>query len=406
METWNEIFSSLKKNGLRTFLSGFTVSLGLFIFITLFGMGNGLQNSFQQEFIKGAANAIFVSPGMTSMAYEGNQANRRITFENQDLDFLKYKYGNQLKYYTSAIYDNVKASYKSEFGSYTVRATQPERQRIELNEMIKGRMMKALDIDNREKIVVIGRLVEQDLFNNENSLNKYLNINGINYKVVGVFSDEGGDNEERIVYIPLSTYQQVKMSTQEINQMVLAYDPSVPAQQMVLLGQTIKKDLKKRFNINPEDQSGIYIRNMAENQAGSQGFLMILTIIIGIIGFGTLVAGMMGIFNIMVYSVQERTKELGIRKALGAKPNAIVKLILYESIFITVVSGIVGIAAGVLFLDSVSDDLEDFFIYNPSVDNGLIIFALICLVFAGALAGFIPAFRASKVKPIEALRSE
>ncbi len=406
MQTWAEIFGSLKKNGLRTFLSGFTVALGLFIFITLFGMGNGLQNSFEKEFIRGAANAIFISPGTTSVAYLGNQANRRIQFKNDDLEFLQNEYGDRLKYYTSAIYDNVRATYKSEFGNYTVRATQPERELIEMNEIIKGRMLSDLDQKNREKAVVIGRLVEQDLFNNENAIGKFLNINGFNYQVVGVFSDEGGDNEERIIYIPITTYQQVKLSTRDINQIVLAYDPSKAAAEMVALGQDIKDKMKLRHQISPEDQGGIYIRNTADSQAGSQGFMFILSVIIAIIGFGTLIAGMMGIFNIMVYSVQERTKELGVRKALGAKPNDIVKLILYESIFVTLVAGIVGIIAGVLFLNSISDQLEDYFIYNPSVDANLIIFALICLVFAGALAGFIPAFRASKIKPIEALRTD
>ncbi len=369
-------------------------------------MGNGLQNSFEKEFIRGAANAIFVNAGVTSVAYQGNKADRRIQFKNDDLDFLKENYGDQLKYYTSALYSNVQANYKGETGRYTLRATQRAREIIEMNELIKGRMLNESDLANREKVIVIGRLIEQDLFNNQNALNQYLNLDGINFLIVGVFSDEGGDNEERILYTPLSTYQQIKKSTREIDQIVLAYDPSQPAEKMVTLGEDIKTTLKKRFQISPEDQGGIYIRNSAANQAGSQGFLFILTVIILVIGFGTLVAGMMGIFNIMVYSVQERTKELGIRKALGAKPSNIIQLILYESIFITLLSGIAGIILGVLFLNSMSGKLEDFFIYEPSVDKGLIIFALICLVFAGALAGFIPSYRASKIKPIEALRSE
>ncbi len=406
MDTWREIFASLSKNWLRTLLSGFTVTLGLFIFITLFGMGNGLQNSFARDFIRGAANTISIRPGFTNIAYKGHQANRIIQFENKDLDFLKEEYGDQLRFYTSQLNDNVRASFQSEFGSYSLTATQPDFLTIQDNEIIKGRTMTANDLENKDKVVIIGRLVEQDLFNNASSLNEFININGFNYEVVGVFSDEDGDNEERIIYTPLSTYQQVKKSTRDIDRITLGYNPSQPAAEVMELGNEVKDKLKQRFEISPEDSGGIYIRNSAESQAGSQGFLFVLTVIIVVIGFGTLIAGMMGIFNIMVYSVQERTKEIGIRKALGAKPMNIIQLILYESVVITLVSGIVGIILGISFLNSISDSLEDYFITDPSVSNGLIIFALFCLVFAGVIAGFIPSYRASKVKPIEALRSE
>lgn len=405
LDRWTEIYTSIRKNWLRTLLSGFTVSLGLFIFITLFGMGKGLENSFQQEFLKGSANSIFIYSDFTSMAYNGLQSNRKIQFKNETFDFIKNEYGDKLQYITAALYDQVKASYKQESGSYTIRAIHPERQLIEKNELLKGRFLNQSDVRNKTKNINIGRMIEKDLFGHENAIGKHLNLNGINYLVIGVFSDEGGDDEERIIYLPITTQQQIKSGTNKIDEIILGYHPD-KADEAILLSEELKTKLKKNLQIHPDDEQAIYINNMAEAASSNLLFLFVIGIIVMVIGAGTLIAGMMGIFNIMVYSVKERTKELGVRKALGAPPNSIVFLVLSESVVITLLSGIAGIAAGMLFLKSIGNTLEEYFILNPSVNIGLVIFALFCLVIAGFVAGLIPSYRASRIKPIEALRSD
>lgn len=406
IDKWNEIFTSLRKNLLRTILSGFTVALGLFIFITLFGLGNGLKNSFMKEFIRGSANAIFIYSDVTTKAYNGLQQGRRIQFKNNDLAFLKTEFGNDFQYITAALYDNAKVSYQSEFGNYTIRAVHPERQIIEMNTLQKGRFLNNTDVNNKLKVAVIGKLVEKDLFYHENSIGKYINVNGINFKVVGTFADEGGDNEERIIYTPISTQQQLKGSTQNIDEIIIGYNPDKGADFAILKGEELKKKFRKHLQIHPDDTKGIFVRNSAEEASAVFVFLFVLIFITGFIGFGTLAAGMMGIFNIMIYSVKERTKELGIRKAIGAPPRSILFLVLTESVLITFLSGIIGIVIGILFLKYLGNKLEDYFIYNPSVDTSLIFAALFFLVFSGFVAGLIPAYRASKIKPIEALREE
>jgi len=405
IDKWAEIFTSIKKNWLRTILSGFTVALGLFIFITLFGMGNGLKNSFMQEFLKGAANSMFIYADITDRPYNGLQQGRRIQFKNEDVEMIRDKFGDELQYITAASYGNPKVSYGNETGVYDLRAVDPERQLIEINVLQKGRFLNQTDIQNKAKVLVIGRLVEKDLFKNKNAVGNYLNLDGINYLIVGTFSDEGGDREERVIYEPITTFQQMNGSTQDVSEIILGYYPEKTSEAEVL-GDEIEKYLKAKLQVHPEDKTGIFLRNDAKEAGGTFAFLFVIGIIVFVIGAGTLIAGMMGIFNIMVYSVKERTKELGIRKALGAPPNSIIFLVLTESVLITFFSGIVGIVVGVLFLNYLGDKLKDYFILNPSVDSSLIIFALFCLVFAGFIAGFIPARRGSKIKPIEALRDE
>ena len=406
IDRWQEIFYSIRQNKLRTFLSGFTITLGLFIFIILFGIGNGLQNGFMAQFIHRASNVISIVPGRATEAYLGLQENRNIALKNEDLDVVKKGYSKDLEYKTAVISKIETVKYESESDKYNIEGSYPERQYIEKVNITSGRFINKTDLENKNKFAAIGRLVEKDLFKKGNAVGKYISIAGINYKVIGVYSDEGGDREERLIYVPITTLQLANKNSDTINRLDLAYNPTMQPSIAMELGKNIEKDLRAKLKISPTDKSGLYMRNTAENMEDTFAILTVITFLVIFIGFGTIMAGIIGISNIMVYIVKERTKEIGIRKALGARPSNIVGLILQESIFITVLSGFSGVAIGVLVLHLVKDQLEDYFIVNPSVSWQLLVIATVSLISFGTIAGFIPARKAAKIKPIDALRSE
>lgn len=406
LDRWEEIISSIRNNLLRTVLSGFTVALGLFIFIVLFGIGNGLQNAFTQGFAGDAQNLISIYSGQTSIAYNGLQANRNINFNNEDYEAIKKVDKEKIEYSTARYSTSLLVKYNRESGYYSINGAEPEEIFIENRKLLDGRYISPNDIQNRNNVAVIGRMVQRDLIKDGNPIGKSLEINGSIFKVIGVFSDDGGDWDERMISVPLSTLQQMKKGADTISTVYLTYNQTLSPDEAVKYSEEIEKQLKARKNISPDDTSGIYVNNNAKNMGDTFLFLAVITGIVGFIGLGTLIAGIIGISNIMVYIVKERTQEIGIRKAIGAKPKAIVGLIMQESLVITILSGLVGVALGYLTLQLIGDKLEKFFILNPTVGWGTIIMAFICLVISGLLAGFVPAYRASKIKPIEALRTE
>ena len=271
---------------------------------------------------------------------------------------------------------------------------------------MKGRYLNEKDIKEKSKIAVIGRLVARDIFKQEDPLGKFINIGSRAFKVVGVFQDSGGDVEESKVFMPYTTRQQILMGTDKIGNIALTFNPEIGASGAVKLGNDIKKFLKEKKSIDPTDPSGLFIRNVADEFEQSMQFASVLQIIVTFVGIGTLIAGIIGISNIMVFIVKERTKELGIRKALGASPSEIIKMIITESIFITAVSGIFGMVGGILILNSFDTGLHEYFITRPGVNISLAITATIVLIIFGVVAGYIPAKRAAQIKPIIALRDE
>ncbi|MEW7293096.1 ABC transporter permease [Aquimarina sp. 2304DJ70-9] len=405
-DRWQEIFEAIGKNKLRTFLSGFTVALGILIFTVLLGMGNGLLNSFLSSFVDDAQNIIFISSGNTSKAYKGFQENRKIQFKNEDFEFIKSNYIGKVEFATPRVYRNSQAKYKKESGSYNIRAVNQDHQYLEKTIMMKGRYINETDVNERTKNIVIGRLVEKDLFKNESALGKMLDVDGIPYKVVGVFQDSGGDNEERIIYIPFTTVQLLFGNNDHINQINLSYNMAMSSEQAIAFADQIKEDFKEKFKVAPDDQSAIRVRSFAEDIKETMVILGGIYLVIFIVGIGTLISGVIGIGNIMTFSIKERTKELGIRKALGASPKSIIAMVLQESVLITSVAGYVGLLLGIFALKLIGNNLEEFFILNPKVDTGVIMVATITLILAGLLAGYIPARRAARIKPIIALRDE
>jgi len=403
IDRWREIFQSIGKNKLRTFLGAFTVALGIFIFTVLFGMGNGLKNTFDKFFSDDATNTIFVRPGTTSKAYKGFKEGRRIQFENEDLELLKKELGDKIEYLSARVYKGVQAKNKNESGSYTIRSVHPDHQFIENTIITDGRFIDDNDIRNKTRVVIIGRLVEEDLFKKGNALGKFLELNGIAYKVVGVFKDEGSDEEERNIYAPVSTIQLIHKNTDDIDQIVLTFNKALGVSGAKKIVVDITRILKEKHFIAKDDRSGIFVRSVFDNYQQNMQLANVLQMIVLWIGIGTLFAGAISIGNIMVFVVKERTKELGIRKALGATPGSIVGLILQESIFITAIAGYIGILIAIFALSRMGNNLEDYFITNPQVNTSTIVWATIILIFVGALAGYIPARRAARIKPVVAL---
>ncbi len=403
LDRWQEIFSSIRSNMLRTVLSGFTVALGLYIFIVLFGIGTGLKNAFNDGF-RSAQNLISISSGRTSLAYAGLQADRLISFNNDDLEAVTTENKKNIEY-SSPIYSTLwTVKYGKESGNYGINGAGEEEVYIKNRTVLDGRYLSPMDIKENRNVAVIGKMVQRDLIKNGNPIGKELDINGTIFKVIGVFSDNQGDWAERSISIPITTMQQLKKSSDTISEISLTYNMELSPDEAIQFGEELKNQLQERKKVSPEDEQAIWVFNNAENTKNGTMFLSVIIIIVGFIGIGTLVAGIIGISNIMVYIVKERTLEIGIRKAIGARPISIVVLILQESIVITVLSGIIGVLLGVLSLRLIGNNLREYFILDPNVGWGAIFSAFVCLVISGAVAGFVPAYRASKIKPIEALR--
>ncbi len=407
LDRWREIFQTLSKNKLRTILSGFTIAFAILLFTLLFGIGNGLKHFFEREFAGDATNSVYINSGITTKPYKGLQSGRRIQFKNNDTKFINEKFEDEIQFFSPNIArNNVLTIYKGEQNRYTVRGVYPDYLPLESAEIQEGRFLSVLDLKRKAKVVAIGRMVEKDLFGNLSAMGKNLNIEGISYKVIGVFSDPGGDRDERFIYTPFTTAQGMYRDNDELDYIGLTYNPKLNVDEALLFSNMLTKMLKEKHRVDPRDQGAIRVRNYAEGARNVQQFIMVLNIIILFIGIGTLIAGVIGISNIMVYIVKERTKELGIRKALGATPSSIIGMIMMESIFVTAVAGYFGLVLGVFVLKSIGEGLEQYFIVNPSVETYVVVGATIVLIIAGTIAGYIPATRAARIKPIEALNDE
>ena len=368
-DSWKEIFDTIKKNKLRTFLSGFTVAIGIFIFIVLFGFGNGLQNSFAEFFVDDKVNTIRIYPSSTTLPYRGYESNRRIEFTNQDLIEIKENFNNEVEdiVVRNTFYNQIK--YKEKSNQYQVRAVSPGHREAENTILMSGRYLHEGDIEQRKKYAVIGRLVAQDLFDGKDPIGEYIFGSDHSWRVIGVFQDEGGDREERMLYVPYTAMQEIQKNSDKINQMIVIYNAEMTYDESLLLEKKLEMYIKNKKVISPDDNRGVYISNTGEQLENSNNFASVLQIVVTFIGIGTLIAGIIGISNIMVFVVKERTKELGIRKAIGATPNSIILMILQESIFITTISGYAGLITAMITLKIIGNNLQEkYFISNPS-DN-------------------------------------
>lgn len=416
-DKWDEILEALTANTFRTILTAFGVFWGIFILVILLAAGNGLENGVKKGFDGIATNTMFMWSQTASKPYKGLPANRKFNFKNADVAALKEKFPdlqyvsprNQLGGFQGA--NNVVRGTKT--AAYTIYGDYPELIKQEPMDIVTGRFLNQQDINLKRKVAVVGQGVIKELYAiGEDVMGSYIKINGVNFMVVGVYkskgNNRGGEEEQKKIYIPFTSFQQAFNFGDTVGWMALTANDEAS---ITDLKPQIIEFMKQRHTINPKDERAIGNFDLYAEFSKVQGLFAILRFIAYFVGTLVLLSGVIGISNIMLIVVKERTKEIGIRRALGATPGAIRTQILTEAIFLTIIAGMFGIAmaTGVLYvLNSILDAMpsEDRMFADPSVDLAVVFFALLILVGSGLLAGFIPAQTAIKVKPVDALRTE
>lgn len=408
IEKWLEIFSAMRKNKLRTILTGFSVAWGIFMLIVLLGFGQGLQNGVEKEFRQDAVNSIWINPGQTSVAYKGYQPGRRIKFENDDYDLVKNKI-DDIEYISARfhIWGSQTIVYKKKVASYNVVSAHPEYKNIEMCEMVTGRFMNKLDIEKFRKVAIIGEPVKKILFGEDDvdPIGKWITINKTPFKVVGVFTDASERDQER-VFIPISTAQRVFGGKNQIHRLTITANVSPERSQE--MEEEIRTKMAEKHRFDKEDDRAIFMWNTLKEYQNFQNLFLGIKVFVWVIGIFTLIAGIVGVSNIMMIVVKDRTKEIGIRKAIGATPKSVIALIVFEAILITSLAGYMGLFFGVGLLDLISKILppDAPFFSNPEINIKAALTAIIVLIISGTLAGFFPALRAAAIKPVVALRDE
>ena len=403
-DKWQEILSSIRRHPMRTALTALGVFWGIFMLIILLGAGKGLQNGVEYEFRDDAINSVWIRRGVTSMPYNGLPKGRSISFSNEDYNMLAESFDG-VEHLTGRYYlsGDQTVSYGDKQLSFNTRSVHPGHQYLENTIMMTGRYINDTDIEAFRKVAVIGKIVQQDIFGEEDPLGKEIAIGGIVYKVVGTYRDTGGENEMRTIYIPISTAQKVYAGTNEVHQIMFTTG-DLSVEEVQQLEHEVRAAFARRHEFDVEDRRAIYLFSAAEEfQRFNQLFASIRGFV-WFVGIGSIFAGIIGVSNIMLIVVKDRTREIGIRKALGATPYSIVSMILQEAIVITAVAGYFGLLAGVGVISLLSSMEVDYF-RNPRVDIWVGVIATIVLVIAGALAGLMPAMKAARIHPIEAMRT-
>lgn len=405
IDKWQEIVATIKKNKLRTFLTGFSVAWGIFMLIILLGSGRGLENGIQKQFERDASNSIWIYRGQTSMPYKGLKPGRRIRFTNDDFEYSKREI-KKIENLSSrlSVFQQRNLSYKNEYGNFYIIGVHPGTKALENVDILKGRFLNEIDVSSNRKVVAISTDVKEALFKDQPFLGEYIKINNIPFKVIGLFEDSS-ERDNRRVYIPVSTTQKIFTGGREIQNLAFTTGDASMKESLEIEDE-IRTNFAQRHNFNKDDQRAIYINNNVEEYQKFQNLFAGIRLFVWIIGIGTIIAGIVGVSNIMLIVVKERTKEIGIRKAIGATPTSIIGLVLLESVLITSFAGYVGLVLGVGLLELISPHIQSDFFTNPEADFRIAVSATILLVVSGAVAGFVPARKAAKIKPVEALRDE
>lgn len=416
-EKWNEILEALTANTFRTILTAFGVFWGIFILVILLAASNGLENGIRKGFDGIATNTMFMWTQTTSKAYKGLPKTRRYDFRNSDVDALKQKFPdllyvsprNQLGDFNGV--SNVVRGIKT--GAYTIYGDYPELVKQEQMDIVKGRFVNHQDILARRKVAIIGSGVIKELYvSAEEVIGTYIKINGVNFMVVGVYKSKGNNGNaeqaQKNIFIPFTTFQQAFNFGDKVGWMALTANDDASITE---LRPGILAFMRERHSIHPDDERAVGNFDLFAEFQKVQDLFNVLTFIAYFVGTLVLLSGIIGISNIMLIVVKERTNEIGIRRALGATPGAIRSQILLEAIFLTIIAGMFGIAiaTGLLaLLNMILSTMpsEGMMFVNPSVDLVVVFIALLILVGSGLLAGFIPAQTAINVKPVDALRAE
>ncbi|QDP85972.1 ABC transporter permease [Chryseobacterium sp. SNU WT5] len=416
IDTWQEIYYSLKNNKLRTFLTMIGVGWGMFLFVALLGAAKGMENGFDKVFSGFATNSIFLWAQNTSIPYDGFPKGRKMDLHLSDLDLLPQKI-KQIDYISPQ-------SSRGKFGTpgesfsrngknatYTLTGDFPVGNRISEKKLIYGRYLNDADISGNKNVAVIGEEVYKNFFDakkNEDPIGKSINVKGIFFNVIGVFrvKKTGGPDNDQSAFIPFSTYSKMYNAGDKVGFFAIV---SKPDADLSIVEDQVKEELKKKYNVSPEDTNAFGSFNLGKEFGKLTGFLTGMQILTIVVGSLTILAGVIAISNILLITVKERTKEIGIRRALGAKPAEVRNQILLESVVITLTSGVLGFVFGIFLLmiiDLITKNQDSFPFYNPTVNYAQVFGAMMIMVILGLVIGMIPAQRAVKIRPIEALRSE
>ncbi len=420
-ELLQEIFSALKQNKLRTTLTGLSVSWGIFILIVLLGAGNGLKNGVTSNFGRRAINTIQMWPGTTSKPFKGLKSNRELSFSERELSNID-KSIHEKEDQTGIINKTSIITYKQEYGSYTIKGVHPAYEQV-FNLEFKpgnGRFINNLDIKNNDKVIVLDRKIAETLFKKQNPLGEYVKVGSIMFKVIGVNTqkeDWGGSQS----YIPFTTAQTIYNPNKKFESIAFTTKGLDTKQENEKFNEKLRQNMSQTMQFDPEDKRALWISNSQEDYLQTMKIFNGLNLFVTIVGIFTLIAGIVGVSNIMLVSVKERTREIGIRKAIGAPPASILRSIVIESIFITALFGYIGMILGIGLTEVVNfimeqgasqnvdstnpaDNMSIF--KNPTVQLSYVVFSTVVLIISGVIAGYMPARRATRIKPIEAMREE
>ena len=411
-DRWQEVFDTLGANKLRTVLTAFGVLWGIFMLIIMLGAGSGLQNGVSSEFQGFATNSLYVWTQRTTKPYKGLPAGRWFSMSNEDTKALQQLVPeakviaprNEVGGWRGS--SNVTRGIHT--GAYGIKGDYPDIVHIQPFEVQKGRLLNRLDVEQKRKVAVIGAKVINDLYEpDEEVIGSNIRINGVYFTVVGTFKTKkaGGEAEDdaQSIFIPLTSFQQAFNYGNWVG--YYGFMP-IDGVSVAELEAKILKVLKERHRVHPDDEFAFGTNNNEEDFAEYANVFSGINFLIWFVGTLTLIAGVIGISNIMLVIVKERTKEIGIRRAIGASPFSIVSQIMLEALVLTSMAGYIGIVLGVWVVEFAGPLIEDESFQNPEVNFQTILTALAVLIVSGCFAGFIPAYRALEIKPVEALRTE
>ena len=407
-DTWQEIYDSIRKNKVRTSITIIGVLWGIFLLVVLLGAARGMENGFKKLFGNFATNSVFVWTQSTDTPFKGFQEGRRFSLTMNDIEVLKAEYSDEIKLLAPRNQTNnlVIKDFKS--GNFKVSGDYPILDQIQKKQLLYGRFLNENDISSIAKVAVISEDMYKQLFDkDEFPIGQYIKINSISYKVIGVYKPSNTiDFDGDCAYIPFSTFKKVYNTANKVDWMMITAHDGTDIEQME---SDVLLTLKGLHKVHPDDERAFGSVNLGERIGKVTGFITGMQFLTWFVGIATLIAGVFAIGNILLITVKERTKEIGIRRAIGATPKSIRQQIVLESVFLTTVAGMLGIIFGsfVLFIiDTAFGQGEDAALVNPTVDIPIILIAFVTLIVLGTLIGLIPAHMATVVKPIEALREE
>ena len=414
LDRWTEIWVTITRNKTRSLLTCFGVFWGILMLVILLGSGRGMQNGIMRSVNGFATNSAFFFADRTSESYKGFNKGRQWDMRNRDVESIRREV-KELSAISPIIWGNSSDKnivYGMMSGTFNVKGVHPDYFQIETQKLFHGRLLNEVDERERRKVCLIGTKVKEVLFKEEDPCGSYIRVNGIYYQVVGVVQQRAsgvniGGRSEESVFLPFSTMQQTLNQGDIIHFLCVAAKPDV---QMLPVINKIKSIIKEQNFISPTDPQAVSAINLAAQFETFNNAFLGIDILIWIVGVGTLLAGIIGVSNIMMVTVKERTKEIGVRRALGAKPWNIISQIMSESLLITAMAGLMGLTVGVFLLDMVDqligDPVGETMLLHPAVSIQVALAATSILLLAGLLAGLIPAWRAMQIKAIDAIREE